>query len=308
MVNQKKFVEIIEEWREYKKQYVKESTFSVYRLIIEKHIEPFFGDLYQINEEIIQVFVNQKLTNGLNEKTVKDILIVLKMIIKYGAKKLYIENYQYDIKFPINNQDSRMQVMSKSDQRYLINYVKNNFNFKNLGILICLFTGMRIGELCALQFKDIDIANSVIHVEKTLQRIYNSDSGTKIIIDYPKTRNSRREVPIASNLMNVLRPLIKITNKDCYVLTNELKPTEPRTYRNYYNKLLIKLEINKLKFHGLRHSFATRCVESKNDYKTISVILGHSNISTTLNLYVHPNNEQKKSCVEKMIKSFNIQD
>lgn len=104
------------------------------------------------------------------------------------------------------------------------------------------------------------------------------------------------------DLLKILKPIKKVVNESFYVLTNEAKPTEPRTYRNYYKKLMRELDIPKLKFHGLRHSFATRCIESNCDYKTVSVILGHSNISTTLNLYVHPNMEQKKKCIDQMFK------
>ena len=96
----------------------------------------------------------------------------------------------------------------------------------------------------------------------------------------------------------------KVVKDEYFILTNDTKPTEPRTYRNYYKRLLNKLGIPDIKFHGLRHSFATRCIEANSDYKTVSVILGHSNISTTLNLYVHPNKEQKKKCIDKMLKSF----
>ena len=105
-------------------------------------------------------------------------------------------------------------------------------------------------------------------------------------------------------LLKMLRPLKKIVNGKFYVLTNEEKPTEPRTYRNYYKRMMEQLNIPPLKFHGLRHSFATRCIESNCDYKTVSVILGHSDITTTLNLYVHPNMEQKKRCVDKVFKSI----
>ncbi|MBP5444715.1 MAG: tyrosine-type recombinase/integrase [Acholeplasmatales bacterium] len=98
--------------------------------------------------------------------------------------------------------------------------------------------------------------------------------------------------------------LVKLVKPDYYILTNEDKPTEPRTYINYYKRLLKKLDIPDLKFHGLRHSFATRCIEANSDYKTVSVILGHFNITTILNLYVHPNKEQKKKCIDKMLKSL----
>ena len=113
-----------------------------------------------------------------------------------------------------------------------------------------------------------------------------------------------REIPMSNQLAKILLPLAKVLNADYYVLTNSDTPIEPHTYRNYYKRLLYKLRLPAVKFHGIRHSFATRCMESKCDYKTLSVILGHSNISTTLNLYVHPDAEQKKKCIDKMLKSL----
>ena len=127
---------------------------------------------------------------------------------------------------------------------------------------------------------------------------------TEVIIDTPKSKNSIREIPMTKDLLRMVKPLKKVVNGSFYVLTNSAVPTEPRTYRNYYKRLMKQLDIPALKFHGLRHSFATRCIESNCDYKTVSVLLGHSNISTTLNLYVHPNMEQKKRCVEQMFKAL----
>ena len=182
-----------------------------------------------------------------------------------------------------------------------------HFTFKNLGIYICLSTGLRIGEVCALTWDDINIELEIISIKRTIERIYIIDGEkrhTKLIINTPKTKNSIREIPITKELIRILKPLKKIVNGNYYILTNEAKPTEPRTYRNYYKKLMKDLNIPELKFHGLRHSFATRCIESNCDYKTVSVILGHSNISTTLDLYVHPNMEQKKKCIDKMFKAL----
>src|SRR5699024_70511 len=127
---------------------------------------------------------------------------------------------------------------------------------------------------------------------------------TELIIDSPKTKNSIREVPISRELLRMIKPIKKIVNPNFYVLTNEAKPTEPRTYHSFYNKFMEHIEVPAIKFNGLRHSFATRCIESKCDYKTVSVLLGHSNISTTLNLYVHPNMEQKKKAIEQMFKGL----
>jgi integrase len=101
-------------------------------------------------------------------------------------------------------------------------------------------------------------------------------------------------------LLDLVRPHKKAKNNNYFVLTNNVKPTEPRIYRNYYKQVLKQLDIPNLKFHGLRHTFATRCIESQCDYKTVSVLLGHANVSTTLNLYVHPNLDQKRKCIDKM--------
>lgn len=166
---------------------------------------------------------------------------------------------------------------------------------------------MRIGEVCALTWDDVDVNNGVICIRKTIQRVYILDEGaryTELLIDTPKTKNSVRDIPMTQDLLRILKPLKKIVNGEYFVLSNDSKPTEPRTYRNYYKRLMKRLGIPDLKFHGLRHSFATRCIEGKCDYKTVSVILGHSNISTTLNLYVHPNLEQKKKCINQMNRSL----
>ena len=303
-----KFEIIAELWKKDKKQYVKQSTYSAYCLLVDNHLIPVLKGKEDITEALVQEYVLNELQNGLNEKTIKDILIVLKMILKFGVKNGMLEYRQIDIKFPTCHEKKSVEVLSRDNQRKLLDYVKENFTFRNLGIAICLCTGMRIGELCALRWCDIDMDECVIKVRHTIQRIYITDEGekkyTKLLLDTPKTKESIRDIPISSELLKLLRPLSKVVKQEFYVLTNEENPTEPRTYRNYYQRLLKKLNIPAIKFHGLRHSFATRCIESNSDYKTVSVILGHSNISTTLNLYVHPNKEQKKKCIDKMLKSL----
>lgn len=307
MVNTK-FESIAELWKKDKKQYVKMSTYSAYCLLVDNHLMPNFKEMEDIREEDVQNFVLNELENGLNEKTIKDILIVLKMILKFGVKHNMIEYRQIDVRFPTNHEKKNIEVLSRENQKKLMNYLLENFTFKNLGILICLSTGLRIGELCALKWEDIDIDEAVIKVRHTVQRIYITDDKdnkyTKLLIDSPKTKESIRDIPLSSSLVKILKPLKKVTNDEYYILTNESAPTEPRTYRNYYKRLLERLEIPHIKFHGLRHSFATRCIESNSDYKTVSVILGHANITTTLNLYVHPNKEQKKKCIDKMLKTL----
>lgn len=297
------FSKVAELWKADKKQYVKKSTYAAYALLIQSHLLPEFGGQDEIFEEDVQSLVNQKLESGLSQKTVRDILVVLKMILRFGAKRGYWPSRQIDIIFPTERERRDIEVLTLANQRQLMSYVKEHFTFLNLGIFICLNAGLRIGEVCALQWDDIDVASGVIHIGKTIQRIYLVDGQekyTELIIDKPKTKNSFRDIPMTQDLLSLIRPLKKIVRGDYYVLTNSAAPTEPRTYRTYFNKLQKELGLPKMRFHGLRHSFATRCIESKCDYKTVSVLLGHSNISTTLNLYVHPNMEQKKKCIDAM--------
>lgn len=307
MVKEKTINQITEEWKEEKKKYVKKSTYAAYQLLIQNHIKPYFGDLYEVNEEKVQQFVFDKLDAGLSEKTIRDIIIVLKMILKFGIKNGYLEYIQIDAKFPSKQEKKDLDVLSKANQKKFMEHLRNNFTFKNLGIFICLSTGMRIGEICGLRWCDVDTVEGVIKVRHTLQRIYIIEGETRhteLLLDTPKTANSVRDIPMSSELLKMLKSLNKVVNENYYVISNDIKPIEPRTYRNYYKKLCKQLDIPELKFHGLRHSFATRCIESKADYKTVSVLLGHSNISTTLNLYVHPNKEQKKKTIDKMLRSL----
>ncbi|MBE6346767.1 MAG: site-specific integrase [Lentimicrobiaceae bacterium] len=307
MENYTEFKKVVELWQADKQQYVKKSTFAAYSLLITNHLLPAFAGNADIREEDVQQFVFAKLDEGLSQKSIKDILIVLKMVLRFGVKYNLIAHRQIDIRFPTERERQEVEVLSKANQRKIMEFVKNNFTFQNLGIYICLSTGLRIGEVCALTWDDIDAEQGVIYVTKTIQRIYlvgEIEKRTEIIIDTPKSKNSIREIPMTRDLLRIVKTLKRVVNGSFYVLTNSATPTEPRTYRNYYKRLMKQLDIPALKFHGLRHSFATRCIESNCDYKTVSVLLGHSNISTTLNLYVHPNMEQKKRCIEQMFKSL----
>ena len=299
--------EIAGAWKEYKRPYVKQSTMAAYVLILENHVLPYFGDHDSLQEQVVQAFVLQKLESGLSVKTVKDILIVLKMVMKFGVKNEWMNYYEWDIKYPTSSSSNELEVLSVNNHRKILDYIQTHFSFTGLGIYISLTTGLRIGEVCALKWNDINVTDGTITVSRTIERIYIIEGGrkhTEVVINTPKTKNSCREIPMNKELLAMIKPLKKVVNDDFYVLTNDEHPTEPRTYRNYYNRLMAKLGIPKLKYHGLRHSFATRCIEAGCDYKTVSVLLGHSNISTTLDLYVHPNMEQKKRCISKMFKSL----
>lgn len=306
-MNHKTVREIAAAWKVYKRPYVKQSTMAAYVLILENRILPAFGENDSLPEQRVQAFVLQKIESGLGVKSVKDILIVLKMVMKFGVKNEWMNYYEWDIKYPTSSANKELEVLSVSNHKKILNHIQSHFTFTGLGIYISLSTGLRIGEICALKWSDINVTDSTITVSRTIERIYlieGEKKHTELVISTPKTKNSCREIPMSKELLAMIKPLKKVVNDDFYVLTNDEHPTEPRTYRNYYNGLMTKLDIPKLKYHGLRHSFATRCIEAGCDYKTVSVLLGHSNISTTLNLYVHPNMEQKKRCITKMLKSL----
>ena len=304
MIN-KTFEEVAAMWLADKQQYVKMSTYCAYSLLLSNHLKPVFAKEQDVTEELVQTFVLGKLQQGLSRNSVKDMLMVLKMVLKYAAKHGYMPWRQIDINFPTERRQNKVKTLTRADQRRLMDHIQANFSFMNLGIYICLSAGLRIGELCALTWDDLDTDAGVVRISKTLQRIYmNEKCRTEVIIGTPKSRNSIREIPLAKELQRLIKPLKKVVNGKFYILTNSLSPTEPRSYRNYYRRIMHQLDLPQLKFHSLRHSFATRCIESKCDYKTVSVLLGHSSISTTLNLYVHPNLDQKKKCIERMFKTL----
>ena len=297
--------EIALAWKSEKQRYVKQSTYAAYVLILENHILSSFGDCEVLSEKLVQEFVLQKLNAGLCIKTVKDMLIVLRMVMKFGVKNGWMNYCEWDIKYPTTVINKEMEVLTVTHHKKILEFIKQNFTFRNLGIYISLTTGLRIGEICGLKWSDINTDSGIITVNRTIERIYVVEGErrhTELVINSPKTKNSYREIPMNKELLAMVKPLKKVVNVNFYVLTNEEKPTEPRTYRNYYHRLMKHLDIPQLKYHGLRHSFATRCIESNCDYKTVSVLLGHANITTTLNLYVHPNMEQKKRCITQMLK------
>lgn len=301
-------------WMQKKKDYIKESTYSNYSNIISNHIIPELGNikLSNLNNKLIQEYLINKYktgrldgNGGLSYKTIRDIIAVVKSSLKYAIKEEMINNINLDFTYPkIGNKD-KIYIMPKKDQEMLITYIKQNEDTRSLGILLALYSGIRIGELCALQWKDIDFKNNILHINKTLQRIYikdNKESVSKIIITNPKTHNAERDIPLNKGFADILKKYQTESNN--YILSNCDKWIEPRTYRRYFKKCLDKAKIGQINFHGLRHTFATNCIKLGVDYKTVSEILGHANVNITLNLYVHPQMSQKKKCIDLICKNF----
>lgn len=300
------FKELSEIWCRDKSRIVKRSTMCAYSLALKTHLLPFFGLMSEVNEVQVQEFVFEKCSIGLSNKTVHDVVAVLMSILKYGAKRSLFCVSEMEIEYPRKNQCRTLPLLSFRDQRTLMLKMAESPSPKTIGVLLALCAGMRIGEVCGLRWEDVDLVRKAIRIRRTVGRIYDCGSRqTSLIASTPKTSNSFREIPISRQLTIALRA-VKARSTGDYVVGGRNVPCDPRSYRDYFTRLLKRLGIPSIVFHGLRHTFATRCIESGCDIKTLSSILGHSNVATTLNLYVHPDFQQKKRCIDKMENSLGI--
>lgn len=256
-----KIKEIAEAWYDDHRQYVKESTSSAYALILNNHIIPYFGESENITEEDLQKFVNDRISGGAGIRSVRDIISAFKMLLRFGAKKKWCEPpTDWKMIYPARTRDSqRVETWSPVHQKKMIEYLKKNFTFHNLGLLIVMETGMRIGEISGLQWGDIDVQNKTLHVQRTVERVavydgLNGKKGTKVRVGSTKTINSNREIPLSKDILMFVRPLSKICVPSNYVVSNDASPAEPRLIRNCFNRLCKELKLPRIKFHGLSHN------------------------------------------------------
>ena len=300
----------IVKWLQRKEQLVKESTFAAYSNIVVNHLLPKFGDmkLEQITEEVIQDYVFELLkhgrldgSGGMGERASKDIVIVLKNTLRDAMRAKLIKTTVFEIRFPSFNSQYKVKVLSPAEQKQLCDAIDSDLTTRSAGIFLSLHTGMRIGEVCALRWMDVDMDDRMIHINHTLQRVYKKDltgmGKSKLLLSTPKTKTSCRSIPISKSLFAVMKELSP-SCPDMFFLSGSEKMVEVRTFRTFFEAFLLRNGIEKFNFHVLRHTFATRCIEAGADCKTVSELLGHATVNMTLNLYVHPRVEQKRNCVE----------
>ena len=304
------FSDLAESFLKQKRYQVKESTYAHYCYIINKHILPYFSNysITEISSLLIEDYVSSKLMNGkiktedgLSPKSVKDILSILKSILKYGELKgITSEKSIASVKAPKASKKC-IEVLSESERKIIEEFALSADNM-SFGVYLCLYTGLRIGEICALTWADINESIACISINKTILRIQNVELGqakTRIIIDTPKTESSIRLIPLPPKLAQMLydrKP--KNVKKEDFFLTGTNKYIEPRNYYEKYKNILSQCGIQHHTFHALRHSFATHCIEKGFDAKVLSEILGHSTVKITLDRYVHPSLERKRQCME----------
>ena len=284
---------------------VKESTAANYRMKAQKHILPFIGSrkIDSVTEEEICWFIRENQDAGLSARYIADILILMKSLFKYAVRIYHIFNPMDGISLPKKN-SPEIQLLDEQEQQKLQQYIAKNQNETTLGIALAMSTGIRIGELCALQWKDIDLEKRILTVSKTLQRIQcpTETAKTKIIITEPKSESSKRIIPIPQCMTEFLKKFKG--NSEEYLLSGNEKPTEFRTLQYRFSKILKNVKLPSIHFHALRHMFASRCVKLGFDIKALSEILGHSSVEITLNRYVHSSFEEKKNLMGRLSLSF----
>ena len=301
--------DIANQWLNTLKATRRKSTLAKYEGQLRNHIIPEFGRrrINEISNNDIIAFTQKlllktgRVNKTLSPKTVSSIVSRMRALRKFSVLHGYEVNYVPDCA-EIPQRAEKIRVLSSEEERRLVSYLKEHPSLTSLGILLSLFTGVRLGELCALRWSDFSLDESEFHVSKTMQRLPNPDRAapkkTVIEIGEPKSHSSVRTIPLPKKLTSYLRSAYK---RDAYILSgHRYSFIEPRTMENRFKAVLRKCGIKGSNFHALRHTFATRCIEVGFDVKTLSEILGHSSVNITLNRYVHPSMKTKHENMNKL--------
>lgn len=302
----------VELWLSGKRLFAKPSTYAKYVHTVRSHILPHLGEMSvaEINTGYLTEYLRMLLqegrvdsTGGLAPKTVHDIYVIIRSILKLAEETWDTANrvsrvsnlWRRTVYVPILDPASREKLES-----WLF---KNREDKRCLGILLCLYTGMRLGEICALKWENIYLDEGFIRINSTLQRIQNVDAKegeprTQVVCSPPKSIASSRDIPLPRFILKLLKSDPLRPDVDYFFLTGSTEFLEPRTYQNHFKQYLSVNEIQPINFHALRHTFATRCIAAGVDIKSLSEILGHSSVQMTLNYYVHPSMDDKRRQIE----------
>lgn len=304
------FSDILSLWLANNRIKNKGATESKYLNVIETHILPELGGVKmsqltapRINSFLLAKKENGRIdkTGGLSESYISTMTLIIDSSVSFAASEQLCEPLRTKIYKPVIPK-TKAFALTLEKQQQLENYLKMNMDYSKVGVLISLHAGLRIGEICALRWNDIDLRARVLHVRHTVSRIRNDEPDEtkyKMIIETPKTEASIRDIPLTPYLTTVLS-ILKKASQTPFVISLSDSFVNPRTFENRYKKMLKECKLEVFNYHVLRHTFATRCIESGMDLKSLSEILGHSDISFTMKKYVHPSLEIKRVQIEKM--------
>ena len=306
-----KYGDILCNWIAMSRVHIKESTYSRYVHLANAHILPYLGKLptgkltTQAVEKHISFLLNKGRVDkkgGLAPKTVSDILTLIKGSIDYANCSGYSVNCYLD-RLTVKKTQLDMRVLSVEEQHRLCDILMQDMNLTKFGVLLCMYTGIRIGEVCALKWESIDFSEGILSIRETLQRIQATDVGackkTKIVITEPKSKKALRDIPLPGFVLEYAASLKR--NPKAYILTGcSDRYIEPRSLQYTFKKYTKECGLTDVNYHALRHTFATRCIELGFDVKTLSELLGHSSVNITLNRYVHSSMDTKRTNMQRL--------
>ena len=287
----------------------KDKTYNSYRDIAEHHLIPKLGEyeLQDLTPLIVQYYITELLQHGnlkngnpLSANTLNTIITVIQGSMSTAHLLGFIDKYEMDkLKRP-KAKEKPVESFTPAEQKLIEQAVMADWREKMKGIIICLYTGLRIGELLALEWSDIDFQKAELTVSKTCHDGKNKNGIFCRITDTPKTTHSRRVIPLPKQLIPLLKGMKKRRSTCPFVIEAEQSPLTVRSYQRSFELLQKKIGIPRKGFHALRHTFATRAIECGMDIKSLSEILGHKNPTVTLNRYVHSLMEHKRAMMDKL--------
>lgn len=309
------FQDLASEWFNFIEPQIKESSSIKYHNIWDKYISPRLGTMYldQITNCLLESFCSELMISGgingtkLSSKTTADILSVIRNMLRFAANRGYRINSDGSSVY-IKQSPKELRIFSKQEQQQLCEYLYRDLNIKNIGVLVCMFTGIRVGEICALQWEDISLLEKTMHIHSTMQRIqlYNCEENkTKVITTTPKSKCSIRTIPLPDDLIKIISSC-NIKKQGYFLTGSDKKYIEPRIMQNHFKRILKACSIDNANYHTLRHTFATQCIELGFDVKTLSELLGHAGVNVTMNRYVHPSMEMKRNNMQKISIPFAV--
>ena len=303
-----KLKELLELWLErYMKHTIKIRTYNRYKSICKLHLIKDLGE-YELDElkpNVLQDFLLKKIDNKYSTNTIKGIVSVLKQALRLAITLEIIDKeYCSNLKMP-SSEEKEISVFTKKEQQVIESFCLNHKKRNYIGIVICLYTGIRLGELLALTWDDIDFNSNLLTINKTSYSA-KVDGKTQIIVDKPKTKKSNRVIPLPNQLVKLLKIIKKESNSKYVITTRKLGMVGNRLYQRTFKYILKKVNVPYRNFHSLRHTFATNAIELGMDVKTLAEILGHTNAMITLNRYSHSLLNYKIEMMNKLGRNLNL--
>lgn len=303
-----KLKELLELWLErYMKHTIKIRTYNRYKSICELHLIKDLGE-YELDElkpNVLQEFLLKKIDDHYSTNTIKGIVSVLKQALRLAITLEFVDKeYCSNLKMP-SSEEKEISVFTKKEQQVIESFCLNHKKRNYIGIVICLYTGIRLGELLALTWDDIDFNSNLLTINKTSYSA-KVDGKTQIIVDKPKTKKSNRVIPLPNQLVKLLKIIKKESNSKYVITTRNSGIVGNRSYQRTFKFILKKVNVPYRNFHSLRHTFATNAIELGMDVKTLAEILGHTNAMITLNRYSHSLLNYKIEMMNKLGKNLNL--